>query len=90
MHTPEEVVSQILPCRLLEGNDPAAGWIHAAENMTDDTVLTTGVESLKHYKKRMLLFRVHQALQPIHLLQLKQQLWQDLFIGVSTPGIGWV
>src|ERR1700733_10199510 len=68
VHAPEEVVSEFLGLRLLEPNNPAARWVHSRENVPNYTVLAASVQSLKHYKERVLPLRVHQVLQLVHLV----------------------
>src|SRR5207245_11248381 len=73
----EKIVRQLLWGWLFEVSTDATLWIHPGEDVADRAVFAGSVESLQYNEKRMLVLRIHQILQLIHLLHVLLYLRQS-------------
>ena len=92
MHTPEKIMSQFGLCRLFELRYMTPSRVHACENVSNDSILTSSVQALQHDEKRMLFFGVQDILEPIQLLDtwdpgriLELMATEGLSVGGGTP-----
>jgi len=85
MVSPQEVVSQLLATRLLEGPDPTALRIDPVKDVANRPVLAPGIECLQDDEQALFVFGVEPRLQRFDpLVQRRHCRFSLVFVGVPS------
>src|SRR5271154_1882761 len=85
---PKEIVSGLDLARLLEAEDRCPFRVHAAEEMSNHSVLAGGVERLQYDKKGLTTVRVKQVLQLVHAFDMFDDVGCSLLSGLVFACVG--